>query len=50
MATDAKSISLDKAREDDAKFYWLADGYAPGGFVKPSTIVQVASNILDRAI
>ena len=34
MATDAKTISLDKAREDDAKFYWLADGYAPGGFVK----------------
>ena len=34
MATDAKTISLEKAREDDAKFYWLADGYAPGGFVK----------------
>jgi hypothetical protein len=34
MAGDAKNISLDKAREDDAKFYWLADGYAPGGFVK----------------
>jgi len=34
MATDAKSITLDKAREDDAKFYWLADGYAPGGFEK----------------
>ena len=34
MASDAKTISLDKAREDDAKFYWLADGYAEGGFVK----------------
>jgi predicted TIM-barrel fold metal-dependent hydrolase len=43
MATDAKTISLDKSREDDAKFYWLADGYAPGGFVKEidhSTFVQ----------
>ena len=34
MATDSKTISLDKSREDDAKFYWLADGYAEGGFVK----------------
>ena len=34
MAEDTKTISLDKAREDDAKFYWLADGYAEGGFVK----------------
>jgi len=34
MATDTKSISLTKAGEDDAKFYWLAEGYAPGGFVR----------------
>jgi uncharacterized protein len=31
---ESKSVSLDKAREDDAKFYWLADGYAPGGYVR----------------
>lgn len=34
MAEEAKTISLDKAREDDAKFYWLADGYAPGGHIR----------------
>lgn len=34
MAEDNKTVSLDKAREDDAKFYWLADGYAPGGYEK----------------
>ncbi len=34
MADAAKKISLEKALEDDARFYWLADGYAPGGYVK----------------
>lgn len=34
MADDVQTISLDKSIEDDAKFYWLADGYAPGGYVK----------------
>jgi uncharacterized protein len=43
MATDTKTIALDNSRADDAKFYWLADGYVPGGFVKEidhSTYVQ----------
>ncbi len=34
MATDAKSISLTKASEDDAKFYWLDEGRSAGGFVR----------------
>ncbi len=32
MADDAKSISLDKSLEDDAKFYWLDEGRSAGGF------------------
>jgi uncharacterized protein len=32
MATDPKIISLDKARADDAKFYWLDEGRSAGGF------------------
>jgi predicted TIM-barrel fold metal-dependent hydrolase len=34
IMADSKTISLDKSREDDAKFYWLADGYATGGYVR----------------
>jgi hypothetical protein len=32
MATAAKTISLDNARADDAKFYWLDEGRSAGGF------------------
>ena len=34
MPTDTKSISLTKAREDDAKFYWLDEGRTAGGYVR----------------
>jgi predicted TIM-barrel fold metal-dependent hydrolase len=34
MATDAASISLVKASEDDAKRYWLDEGRSAGGFVR----------------
>jgi len=30
MAED--TLLADKARADDAKFYWLKEGYTPGGF------------------
>ena len=34
MATDTKPISLVKASEDDAKFYWLEEGRLNNGFVR----------------
>ncbi len=43
MATDSKSISLVKASEDDAKFYWLDEGRSAGGFerqIDHSTYLQ----------
>jgi predicted TIM-barrel fold metal-dependent hydrolase len=41
MATATSSKSLLKAGADDAKRYWLQEGYAPGGFVRE---VDYASN------
>ena len=34
MAEDNIAVAIDKARADDAKFYWLKDGYRPGGYVR----------------
>jgi uncharacterized protein len=41
MAEDAGSSTVVKAREDDAKYYWLEEGWAPGGYVRE---VDYASN------
>jgi len=32
MAEGTEELLQDKARADDAKFYWLKEGYTPGGF------------------
>ncbi len=34
MANEAKTILLDNSRADDAKFYWLNEGWSAGGFVR----------------
>ena len=34
MAKDTDLVSVVKATEDDAARYWLAEGWAPGGFVR----------------
>jgi len=34
MADKAAATTAIKANADDARFYWLAEGYAPGGFLR----------------
>src|SRR5262245_20950807 len=34
MASDAKTSTVTKANEDDAKFYWLDEGRTAGGFIR----------------
>ena len=34
MASDAKTSTVTKANEDDARFYWLDEGRKPGGFIR----------------
>src|SRR5689334_12767209 len=34
MADDANTSSVVKAKEDDARRYWLEEGWSPGGFVR----------------
>lgn len=34
MTEDARSHSILMAGEDDAKMYWLEEGWAPGGYIK----------------